>query len=219
MKGCFTGLVAGVGVPLLCGGVLFIVLFTVLLGGAAVQMPGPVQDEAIYWMIYGLDSGHGVGAYSDAASIGVGWDGYVGPGGTPSGVPFAEKPYLNCRFHDPAYPEHVGTDFPMNAGTPIIATMSGKVVWAGYNGAWGNLVVIENDGIQTWYAHLSSLDVVEGQIVKRGTVVGAEGTTGNSTGPHLHYGIKKKTETGQVWLNPENFFSSDDYIKTKCPED
>ena len=94
--------------------------------------------------------------------------------------------------------------------------MAGKVVWAGENGLWGNLVVVENNGVQTYYAHLQSISVTEGEIVEAGDLLGESGSTGNSTGPHLHYGIKQKTETGQVWLNPIYYFDGADFIKVPC---
>ena len=103
--------------------------------------------------------------------------------------------------------------------TPIHTTIAGKVVWAGANGPWGNLVVVENGGYQVWLAHLESVHVVEGQVLDYGDFVGLSGNTGNSTGPHLHYGIKHKTEAGSfVWLNPQYFFSIDDYIYIGCSD-
>lgn len=107
----------------------------------------------------------------------------------------------------------------MNEGTPIHTTLAGKVVWANSNGPWGNLVVIENNGYQVWLAHLSSIHVTEGQILNHGAVVGLSGNTGNSTGPHLHYGIKQETgEKSFVWFNPQNFFTADEYIYIGCSD-
>jgi len=198
-------------VPLFCGGTIFVMLFVVFIGGAAMQMPAWAQDDVTVWMV---GNGRGYGA---AAGIGVGWDGYAGPGGMPGGVPFDGKPYLNCYFHDPIYPGHTGIDFPMGQGTPVNTTMAGKVVWAGANGGWGNLVVVENNGIQTYYAHLSAIHVTQGEVISDGEKIGLVGSTGNSTGPHLHYGVKQKTENGQVWLDPIDFIGEGDYIKTRCP--
>jgi murein DD-endopeptidase MepM/ murein hydrolase activator NlpD len=97
--------------------------------------------------------------------------------------------------------------------------MSGEVVWAGPNGPWGNLVVIENNGYQVYLAHLSSVIVSQGDILVHGEVVGMSGNTGNSTGPHLHLGIKKKTGEGTyVWLDPLQFFNPDDYIYIGCSD-
>jgi murein DD-endopeptidase MepM/ murein hydrolase activator NlpD len=92
-------------------------------------------------------------------------------------------------------------------------------VWAGSNGPWGNLVVVENNGYQVWLAHLSNVQVVEGQILNYGDVVGLSGNTGNSTGAHLHYGIRQKTgEQSAVWLNPQNYFTVDEYINIGCSD-
>lgn len=146
---------------------------------------------------------------------------YAEDPGSPYGVPFDHTPYLNCGYHDPNYTIHTGVDFAEGFGTSVYSTMSGMVVWAGNNGIWGNLVVVENNGIQTYYAHLSKIDVFPGEIIERGTQVGAVGSTGKSTGPHLHYGIKtrQKGEKGYdyYWLNPMHYL--DDFIKIPCPED
>ena len=152
------------------------------------------------------------------AGIGVGWKDYIHPGDTspPSGVPFNFTPSLNCLFQDPNYRRHTGVDFPEDQGTPVIATMSGLVVWSGKNGPWGNLVVVENSGYQTWYAHFDSINVYKGEVVSQGDLIGNIGTTGNSTGYHLHYGIKKKQGEGAVWLNPLGFFDGADYNKVPC---
>ncbi len=90
------------------------------------------------------------------------------------------------------------------------------MVWAGENGPWGNLVVVENNGYQVYLAHLETVAVSEGQLLQHGDSVGEVGSTGNSTGPHLHYGIKQRTETGQLWLNPVDFFDNADYIQVGC---
>lgn len=86
---------------------------------------------------------------------------------------------------------HSGVDWAGPSGTPILATAAGTVVQAGRDGAYGNLVVIQHDfGIQTYYAHLSSIGVSVGQRVSRGDRIGGMGTTGRSTGVHLHYEIR-----------------------------
>jgi murein DD-endopeptidase MepM/ murein hydrolase activator NlpD len=83
---------------------------------------------------------------------------------------------------------HTGIDFRAETGTPIRATAPGKVVSAEYTGGYGNMVEIEHaGGITTRYAHMSAISVSAGQMVTSGTVVGKVGTTGRSTGPHLHY--------------------------------
>ncbi|MEU3599679.1 peptidoglycan DD-metalloendopeptidase family protein [Streptomyces sp. NPDC006798] len=83
--------------------------------------------------------------------------------------------------------QHTGTDFPAPQGTPVVAAGAGKVVETGWAGAYGQSVVIEHDGgVRTRYAHLSAIGVSVGQTVQAGDAIGAVGSTGNSTGPHLH---------------------------------
>ncbi|MCI9064068.1 MAG: M23 family metallopeptidase, partial [Clostridia bacterium] len=81
---------------------------------------------------------------------------------------------------------HTGLDIACRAGTSIKAVAKGKVVCAKYSGSYGNLIKIDHGkGVQTWYAHCSKLYVKPGQQVAAGDVIGAVGSTGNSTGPHL----------------------------------
>ncbi len=90
------------------------------------------------------------------------------------------------------HPGHNGLDFGVVVGTPVEATMDGKVISAGWNDqGYGNLVIVENGNYRTYYAHLSSIPVSVGDTVTTGTTIGLSGNTGNSTGPHLHYEIRK----------------------------
>ncbi len=83
---------------------------------------------------------------------------------------------------------HTGLDFRAPPGSPVRATASGKVVEAGWMGGYGNMVEIDHgNGLTTRYAHLSSIAVSAGDAVARGATVGRVGSTGRSTGPHLHY--------------------------------
>jgi murein DD-endopeptidase MepM/ murein hydrolase activator NlpD len=83
---------------------------------------------------------------------------------------------------------HTGLDFRSSYGEPARATAAGKVVQAGWSGGYGKLVEIDHgNGLSTRYGHLSSIDVEEGQTVRIGQIVGRVGSTGRSTGPHLHY--------------------------------
>jgi murein DD-endopeptidase MepM/ murein hydrolase activator NlpD len=105
---------------------------------------------------------------------------------TPQGHPVPGA-VLTQRFHG----SHNGLDFGTPVGTPIKATMNGKVVYAGWNDqGYGNLVILENGPYRTLYAHLSEVPVSVGQQVSAGSVIGLSGNTGNSTGPHLHYEIR-----------------------------
>ena len=110
----------------------------------------------------------------------------------------------------------------MDVGTPLYSILSGKIVWAGMNGPWGRLVVIENGGYQIWLAHFSEIYVEEGQIVERGTMLGLSGGdpsdpgSGNSSGPHLHFGVKKRERENYWWVNPDQFFGADDVLAWGC---
>lgn len=86
---------------------------------------------------------------------------------------------------------HAGLDFRGDVGAPVRATAGGKVVSAGYSGGYGNMVEIDHgNGLTTRYAHLSSITAGEDQYVAAGAVVGRLGSTGRSTGPHLHYEVR-----------------------------
>ncbi|MFM9371228.1 peptidoglycan DD-metalloendopeptidase family protein [Streptomyces sp. Da 82-17] len=86
---------------------------------------------------------------------------------------------------------HTGTDFVVPTGTPIKAIGEGTVVSAGWSGSYGNEVVIRHaDGHYSQYAHMTSLNVASGQTVSGGQQIGLSGSTGNSTGPHLHFEVR-----------------------------
>jgi len=88
---------------------------------------------------------------------------------------------------------HPGLDISADYGAPVLATADASVVSAGYNGAYGNMVVLDHGfGITTKYGHLSRIAVMESQSIKRGDVIGYVGSTGRSTGSHLHY---------EIWMN------------------
>jgi murein DD-endopeptidase MepM/ murein hydrolase activator NlpD len=83
---------------------------------------------------------------------------------------------------------HTGVDYAAPTGTPVMSVADGVVVESSYQGAYGNMVVVQHNGQQaTVYAHLSRMQVKRGQSIKQGDVIGAVGTTGLSTGPHLHF--------------------------------
>jgi murein DD-endopeptidase MepM/ murein hydrolase activator NlpD len=87
---------------------------------------------------------------------------------------------------------HPGLDFPAPTGTAVYAAHSGRVTWAGWrDGGYGNLVsVAHGGGVRTMYAHLSSIAVRRGQRVVTGSLLGRVGSTGLSTGPHLHFELR-----------------------------
>jgi beta-lactamase regulating signal transducer with metallopeptidase domain len=86
---------------------------------------------------------------------------------------------------------HNGVDLKAKEGTSVLAAAGGKLIKVSEEEGWGNLIVIEHgDGFETWYAHLKDFTVESGQVVEKGQVIGHVGTTGNSTGPHLHFEVR-----------------------------
>ena len=97
---------------------------------------------------------------------------------------------------------HTGLDIATSTGTPIKAAASGTVTFAGWKGSYGNLLVItHSNGIQTYYGHCSKLYVSSGQKISQGQTIAAVGSTGNSTGPHLHFEIR----VNGVAYNPQRY--------------
>ena len=96
---------------------------------------------------------------------------------------------------------HRGIDFKATYGTPIYAVTDGTVEYAGRHGGHGNFVrLMHGGGLQTGYAHMSRIAVSRGQRVRRGQVIGYVGSTGLSTGPHLHYEMYRNGAT----VNPSS---------------
>ncbi len=95
---------------------------------------------------------------------------------------------------------HQGIDLGAPTGTPVRAAYSGQVVASGYAGGYGKAVVLaHDDSRRTRYAHLSEIHVSEGDWVNQGDVIGAVGSTGNSTGPHLHFEFWQRNEQSE-WI-------------------
>lgn len=100
---------------------------------------------------------------------------------------------------------HVGTDFPVSTGTPVKATEAGTVTFAGVHSTGGHRVEIEHgNGVVTAYSHNSQLNVGVGQTVEQGDTIALAGSTGNSTGPHIHFEIK----INDKWVDPEYYLPS-----------
>lgn len=99
---------------------------------------------------------------------------------------------------------HEGLDISAPSGTKIRATARGKVIFSGWDGFYGNLVKIDHgNGVETWYAHMSARDVETGASVDREQLIGRVGSTGRSTGNHLHYEVhvNGKPVDGQKYLD------------------
>jgi murein DD-endopeptidase MepM/ murein hydrolase activator NlpD len=100
---------------------------------------------------------------------------------------------------------HTGIDFRGDTGDPIRATATGTVTVAGWTGGYGKMVEIDHgNGLATRYGHLSEIDVDVGDIVRAGSIVGKLGSTGRSTGPHLHYEVRVKGEA----VDPQKFLDA-----------
>ncbi|MDB5510902.1 MAG: Peptidase [Enterovirga sp.] len=136
----------------------------------------------------------------------------------PLGKPLAGEPDPTSGFgyrmdpftRGPAL--HTGVDFRAEAGTPARATAAGRVVAAEYTGGYGNLVEIDHgNGVTTRYGHLSSFSVAPGETVGEGQIIGRTGSTGRSTGPHLHYETRVNGEA----VNPVRFLQAGKLLGTR----
>jgi murein DD-endopeptidase MepM/ murein hydrolase activator NlpD len=152
------------------------------LGSADVEL---IQADARHALVLqlldvgpGLLLGRGDGTFADVTAKA----GKVTVGGTRSGT----APRAGGRTH-------AGLDFPVSYGTRVGAAAAGTTIFAGWNnGGYGNLVVIQHStGYTTWYAHLQQITSWVGERVSAGTRIGYVGSTGYSTGPHLHFEIRR----------------------------
>lgn len=104
---------------------------------------------------------------------------------------------------------HAGTDIAAPTGTPVLAAKAGTVSTADYLGGYGLTVILRHDdgSQETRYAHLSQLMVRPGESVQQGDVIGLVGSTGNSTGPHLHFELRQLTAQGWVLIDPNELLA------------
>lgn len=101
--------------------------------------------------------------------------------------------------------KHDGIDIPGDTGTAVKSASAGIVISRGWAGGYGNLVVVDHgDGIKTYYGHLSVFSCSKGQVVEKGQELGKMGSTGRSTGPHLHFEVR----VNGVPVNPVSFYDS-----------
>jgi murein DD-endopeptidase MepM/ murein hydrolase activator NlpD len=132
------------------------------------------------------------------------FDGYYDENGQPLKKMFLRTPlkfgrmtssYSIRRFHPVSkrYKAHTGIDYGAPTGTPIMATANGRITFAGRKGGYGKLIIIKHaNGYQTYYGHCSRLLKKRGQLVEQGQVIARVGSTGVSTGPHVHYEVRVK---------------------------
>ena len=122
----------------------------------------------------------------------------------PIGISFIQpvSGVITSRFGGRSLGTHSGIDIGVPTGTPVKAAASGTVTYSGYQGSYGYLVVVTHtDGVQTYYAHNSKLLVSAGQTVAQGEVISYSGSSGRSTGPHLHLEVR----VNGVAQNPQNY--------------
>ena len=110
-----------------------------------------------------------------------------------------------CPFHGQEF--HDGIDLAAASGTPILAFGPGTVTMSGWNGGYGNYISIDHGGgLMSFYGHCSALYVSKGATVKAGQKIAAVGTTGSSTGNHLHFGMHKNGSP----VNPQSYVKDSD---------
>ncbi|BAU14218.1 putative peptidase M23B [Leptolyngbya sp. NIES-3755] len=121
----------------------------------------------------------------------------------PLSIPSAITSAFGWRIHPITGNQrlHTGTDLGAPMGTPVLAALTGRVIMADFFGGYGLSIALEhtNGSQQTLYAHMSEIFVKPGDVVKQGTVIGRVGSTGNSTGPHLHFEFRQQTSEGS-WV-------------------
>jgi murein DD-endopeptidase MepM/ murein hydrolase activator NlpD len=106
---------------------------------------------------------------------------------------------------------HTGVDISASRGTPVKVAGDGIVTHAEFSGHYGKLVIVDHgNGVQTYYAHLSQFEVVAGQSIRRGEIVGLSGATGRVTSPHLHYEVRR----GGTAINPQPYLNNTVLAKT-----
>lgn len=165
----------------------------VIRTGQQVMVPGG-QRELVVWLEYVPTYARGSGT----ATSSIGGGSCSGGSGSPPGVWPTNGPHTLSG--NPYGPSHLGIDITATSSTVVLASGSGIVVYAGWSSSgYGNVVQIDHlDGYSTVYAHLSQINVGMCQQVLAGQAIGLAGTTGNSTGVHLHFEVRQ----GNVNINP-----------------
>ena len=185
-KGLFALAIAFVG----CFVLLQIVMYWLL----ADLVPFPTfSSRTREWIMAGLEN-----YLEDPELVTIIYTGeiYSGPGDVPTSMPVSGSIFcdygknVTCA-NGYVYANHTGIDIPVPTSTPVHTTIAGTVVYAGPNDqGYGNLVVVQNGKVQTYYAHNSAFDVTVGQFVQQGQTIARSGSSGNSTGSHVHYEVR-----------------------------
>ena len=173
----------------------------------AIMAEEEATNAALYQLVAQMEAERAAAAVTSAGSS----SGASEASGTGSFVfPVASYVYISSRFGMRVHPitgvykSHTGMDIASNQGTTVYAADSGTVVLAEWYGGYGNCIMIDHgNGYKTLYGHLSVISVSNGQSVSQGQTIGNVGSTGNSTGPHLHFEVYKNGER----IDPEQFYS------------
>jgi len=173
-----------------------------------------VKTKKIDQFIYVDEDGHGYKekdkqvAYTVTGKKKVTYTKRVSSKGSTFGMPLRHirvtSSFSYRRWHPilHRYRPHHGTDFGARRGTPLLAVNDGRVTFSGWMGGYGRVVKIRHaGGYESLYAHQSRIRVKRGQRVKKGQIIGYVGSSGRSTGPHLHFGLKKNGR----WVDPMKY--------------
>jgi len=157
-----------------------------VMPGTMVMVPGGQREYRRSWIVPTIPRGAAGVALNFPGTCDTGTGGSVGSGGFT--FPSPSKSISGNHY----WSGHLGIDFAIGTGVPIAASDSGVVVFSGWSSVgYGNMVLVDHgNGFQTLYAHMSAALVRCGQSVGRGQTVGTGGSTGNSTGPHLHFEMR-----------------------------
>ena len=199
-----------------CAALAFFAVFCLVTGLAVMGAaglydlaPGPLKPLVVAW-IHGdvppgsdPDAPDALGVYNRVPCEGhqVPWSFYCGRLVT-DGVFYVTDCFGTLRKHG----RHAGIDFGAYSGSTVLTPISGRVTYAGWNGPYGLLVVIENQGIQVFLAHNKALLVDVGDQVQAGEAVALSDNTGASTGPHIHLEVRQCGEGDVVTaVDPASF--------------
>ena len=180
---------------------------------AEIQAQEDATNAAISALVARLEAERAAEAAAAAMAAGFGGGDSSGASAYSTGsfvFPVASYSYISSRFGERVHPitgelkNHNGMDIASNMGTAVYAADGGKVVLAEWYGGYGNCIMIDHgNGYKTLYGHLSMIGVKNGQSVSQGAVIGQVGSTGNSTGPHLHFEVYSNGSR----IDPEQFYS------------
>ena len=161
--------------------------------GHQAMLDEAAEDEARIQALIRQQQSGGSSGGSGSSGGNSGVDGYIWP---TNNTRLVTSPYGErwCPFH--GYESHNGADIGAARGSAVLAAKSGRVIQAGWNGGYGiSVMIAHDDGITTLYGHMDGCSVSVGQTVSQGETIGICGSTGNSTGAHIHYTMYKNGGT------------------------